>query len=153
MNELIYYDLKQISGLSGSLSTQVSKELGRRIVAGIYTENDLIEDEKGLKKEKNNSQTSLFEFDEKSTDLTTIKNIEWEKKELLDREREMLGFFVSEDPLEGYGEIFRSESTHSVIELMDLEEDEEVKPRRRPASRKLYHERLAEEEVVAARIC
>ena len=57
---------------------------------------------------------------------TTIKNIEWEKKELLDREREMLGFFVSEDPLEGYGEIFRSESTHSVIELMDLEEDEEV---------------------------
>ena len=87
---------------------------------------DLIEDAKGLKKEKNNSQTSLFEFDEKSTDLTTIKNIEWEKKELLDREREMLGFFVSEDPLEGYGEIFRSESTHSVIELMDLEEDEEV---------------------------
>jgi DNA polymerase-3 subunit alpha len=87
---------------------------------------DLIEDAKGLKKEKNNTQTSLFEFDEKSTDLTTIKNIEWEKKELLDREREMLGFFVSEDPLEGYGEIFRSESTHSVIELMDLEEDEEV---------------------------
>jgi len=87
---------------------------------------DLIEDAKGLKKEKNNSQASLFEFDEKSSDLTTIKNIEWEKKELLDREREMLGFFVSEDPLEGYGEIFRSESTHSVIELMDLEEDEEV---------------------------
>ncbi len=48
MNELIYYDLKQISGLSGSLSTQVSKELGRRIVAGIYTENDLIEDENTL---------------------------------------------------------------------------------------------------------
>ena len=44
MNELIYYDLKQISGLSGSLSTQVSKELGRRIVAGIYTENDLFFD-------------------------------------------------------------------------------------------------------------
>jgi DNA polymerase-3 subunit alpha len=38
----------------------------------------------------------------------------------------MLGFFVSEDPLEGYGQIFRSESTHSIIELMDLEEDEEV---------------------------
>ena len=53
-------------------------------------------------------------------------DLEWEKKEFLDREREMLGFFVSEDPLEGYGEIFRSESTHSVIELTDLEEDEEV---------------------------
>ena len=45
MNELIYYDLKQISGLTGSLASQVSRELGRRIVAGIYIENDLIEDE------------------------------------------------------------------------------------------------------------
>ena len=87
---------------------------------------DLIEDAKGLKKEKDNSQTSLFSLEEHSNELTSIKNIEWEKKELLDREREMLGFFVSEDPLEGYGEIFRSESTHSIIELMDTEEDEEV---------------------------
>lgn len=87
---------------------------------------DLIEDAKELKKEKNTSQTSLFEFDDQTSDLTSVKNIEWEKKEFLDREREMLGFFVSEDPLEGYGEIFRSESTHSVIELIDLEEDEEV---------------------------
>jgi len=45
MNELIYYDLKQISGLTGSLASQVSRELGRRIVAGIYAENELIEDE------------------------------------------------------------------------------------------------------------
>lgn len=87
---------------------------------------DLIEDAKGLKKEKDNSQTSLFSLENHSSELTSIKNIEWEKKELLDREREMLGFFVSEDPLEGYGEIFRSESTHSIIELMDTEEDEEV---------------------------
>ena len=87
---------------------------------------DLIEDAKGLKKQKDNSQASLFDLEEQSEELTSIKNIEWEKKELLDREREMLGFFVSEDPLEGYGEIFRSESTHSIIELMDLEEDEEV---------------------------
>ena len=36
----------------------------------------------------------------------------------------MLGFFVSEDTLEGYGEIFRSESTQSIIELIDIEEDE-----------------------------
>ena len=48
MNELIYYDLKQISGLTGSLATQVSREIGRRIVSGIYTENDLIEDENTL---------------------------------------------------------------------------------------------------------
>ena len=48
MNELIYYDLKQISGLTGSLASQVSRELGRRIVSGIYTENGLIEDENSL---------------------------------------------------------------------------------------------------------
>ena len=46
MNELIYYDLKQISGLTGSLASQVARELGRRIVSGIYAENDLIEDER-----------------------------------------------------------------------------------------------------------
>ena len=40
---------------------------------------DLIEDAKGLKKEKDNSQASLFDFDEQTSELTTIKNVEWEK--------------------------------------------------------------------------
>ena len=48
MNELMFYNLKQISGLTGSLASQVSRELGRRIVAGVYQENDLVEDENTL---------------------------------------------------------------------------------------------------------
>ena len=38
----------------------------------------------------------------------------------------MLGFFVSEDPLDGYGEVLRSESTHSITDLLEYGEDEEV---------------------------
>ena len=48
MNELIYYDLKQSSGLTHSVATQVSRELGRRIVAGIFAVGDLIDDEIAL---------------------------------------------------------------------------------------------------------
>lgn len=48
MNELLYYDLKETSGLTHSLSAQVSRELGRRIVSGHYRPNDLLEDEAAL---------------------------------------------------------------------------------------------------------
>ena len=86
---------------------------------------DLIEDAKDLKKEKLNNQGSLFSLDESETSSTTIATSEWEKKELLEREREMLGFFVSEDPLDGYGEVLKSESSHTIIELQNLEEEDE----------------------------
>ena len=59
------------------------------------------------------------------SDQTSISKTEWAKKELLEREREMLGFFVSEDPLDGYGDVLKSESTHSIIELLNTEEDQE----------------------------
>ena len=87
---------------------------------------DLIDDAKNLKIKKANNQASLFDLDEQNENLATIKEIEWPKKEKLEREREMLGFFVSEDPLEGYGEVLKSESTHSIIELQSFEEEEEV---------------------------
>lgn len=48
MNELIYYDLKQCSGLTHSLAGQVAREVGRRIVAGHYAPGTLIEDETRL---------------------------------------------------------------------------------------------------------
>ena len=48
MNELMFYNLTQGPGLTGRLASQVSRELGRRIVSGIYAENDLIEDENTL---------------------------------------------------------------------------------------------------------
>ncbi len=48
MNELLYYDLKDGTGVAPGLATQVSRELGRRIVGGHYREHDLIEDETRL---------------------------------------------------------------------------------------------------------
>ena len=87
---------------------------------------DLIEDAKDLKNKKANNQTSLFDLDDQSDKLTTIKDTEWTKKEKLEREREMLGFFVSEDPLDGYGEVLKSESSHSILELQSFDEEEEI---------------------------
>ena len=87
---------------------------------------DLIDDAKSLKAKKANNQTSLFDLDAQNNNLTTIKDTEWSKKEKLEREREMLGFFVSEDPLEGYGEVLKTESTHSIIELQSIDDEEEL---------------------------
>ena len=87
---------------------------------------ELIENAKELKANKENNQGSLFEMEDSNSTHININNTEWDKKELLEREREMLGFFVSEDPLEGYGEVLKSESSHSIIELQSLEDEEEV---------------------------
>ena len=76
------------------------------------------------KSDRENNQGSLFNFEEQNSDQTSISKTEWKKKELLEREREMLGFFVSEDPLDGYGAVLKSESSHSIIELLNTEEDE-----------------------------
>ena len=43
MAELLYYDLKQVAGLAPSLSTEVARDLGRRIVSRIYAPGDLLE--------------------------------------------------------------------------------------------------------------
>ena len=87
---------------------------------------ELIENAKELKANKENNQGSLFEIEDSNLTTININNTEWDKKELLEREREMLGFFVSEDPLEGYGEVLKSESSHSIIELQSLEDEEEI---------------------------
>ena len=48
MSESIYYDLKEVSALAPSLSAQVARELGRRIVSEAYKPGDLVEDETAL---------------------------------------------------------------------------------------------------------
>lgn len=48
MMEMLYYDLKEASGLAPSLATQIAREIGRRIVAGSYDVGDLLEDEGAL---------------------------------------------------------------------------------------------------------
>lgn len=48
MTEMLYYDLKESSGLSPSLATQIAREIGRRVVAGNYAVGELLEDETAL---------------------------------------------------------------------------------------------------------
>lgn len=48
MNEMLFYDLKETRGLTHSLSTQIAREIGRRIVGRSYKPGDLIEDEASL---------------------------------------------------------------------------------------------------------
>ena len=48
MNELVFYDLKESSGLTHSMADQVAREIGRRIVASAYQPGQLIEDENSL---------------------------------------------------------------------------------------------------------
>jgi len=48
MSELLYYDLKESAAVVPSLATQICREIGRRIVAGHYREDELIEDETRL---------------------------------------------------------------------------------------------------------
>ncbi|TRX57987.1 FadR/GntR family transcriptional regulator [Thalassomonas sp. M1454] len=48
MSELVYYDLKNATKMSPSLSVQVARELGRRIVAGSFEPGALIDDENAL---------------------------------------------------------------------------------------------------------
>ena len=87
---------------------------------------DLIEEARRNKSSLKNIQSSLFEIEDSTNKMIQISNKEWPKKEFLEREREMLGFFVSEDPLEGYGRVLRAESSHTIIELQDIDEDEEI---------------------------
>ncbi|WP_372572276.1 FadR/GntR family transcriptional regulator [Ruegeria jejuensis] len=48
MSELLYYDLKETTGVAPSLATHVCRELGRRIVGGVIREGDLVDDETKL---------------------------------------------------------------------------------------------------------
>ena len=48
MSELLYYDLKDAAGVVPGLAVQVCRELGRRIVAGRFSEGGLIDDENKL---------------------------------------------------------------------------------------------------------
>ncbi|MGI9346923.1 MAG: FadR/GntR family transcriptional regulator [Gammaproteobacteria bacterium] len=59
MNESMFYDLRGIAALAPSLSTQIAREIGRRIVAGTYGEGELIEDETNLAERYRVSRTAI----------------------------------------------------------------------------------------------
>ena len=76
-------------------------------------------------KSQSSNQSTLFKAEIVYQDSIELNTIEWEKNEKLDKEKEMLGFFVSEDPLEGYGVVLLGESTHSITDLLANEDEEE----------------------------
>lgn len=59
MNELSYYNLKQIAGLTPSLASQVAREIGRRVVSGLYKPGDLLEEEGALAERYQVSRSSV----------------------------------------------------------------------------------------------
>ena len=59
MDEMIFYDLRDSQRLTHSLSTQLARELGRKIVAGKYPQNELIEDEGALADKNHVSRTVI----------------------------------------------------------------------------------------------
>ena len=61
MDELLYYDLKNVSGLTPGLATQVCREIGRRIVAGLFPEGQFIDDETKLCERFNVSKSVVRE--------------------------------------------------------------------------------------------
>lgn len=48
MSEIIYHDLRRSAGMVPSLSAQVAREIGSRVIAGVYPPGDLIEGEASL---------------------------------------------------------------------------------------------------------
>ncbi len=81
----------------------------------------------GIDKEKASVQMSLFgDILEEEAPKAEYPDIEeWEKGELLSKEKEVLGVYVSGHPFEGYAHLFRDCSFHCGM-LADFEEDEET---------------------------
>ena len=79
----------------------------------------------GVKRQEAAGQFDLFaglgEEDESSFAVKIPERTEWEKKELLAFEREMLGLYVSDHPLNGLEDILQSESEGSIAQLLDPE--------------------------------
>ena len=86
----------------------------------------LLQEKSKSNKSISSNQSTLFETQNNNDNEIKLNNIEWDKNEKLEREKEMLGFFVSEDPLEGYGDVLLAESSHRIHDLVSIDDEEEV---------------------------
>jgi len=67
----------------------------------------IIQQVKNINEDKLNNQTSLFsDTNEEKNDFEYVQSSTWTKKELLFEEFKSLGFYISDHPLNEYGEIF-----------------------------------------------
>lgn len=61
MHEFVYYDMLGARGLATTLPAQVAREIGRRIVSGVYRAGGLVEDESAVGKRYGVSRTVVRE--------------------------------------------------------------------------------------------
>ncbi|MDN5586570.1 MAG: DNA polymerase III subunit alpha [Brevibacterium sp.] len=80
----------------------------------------------GVKRQEANGQFDLFaglggDDDEPSFSVAIPERPEWEKKEKLSFERDMIGLYVSDHPLNGLEGVLAAESEASIAEVVDPE--------------------------------
>ena len=66
----------------------------------------IIQKIKIINEDKINNQTSLFDEKNVEDEFKLTKSNKWSKKELLSEEFRSLGFYISDHPLNDYGEVF-----------------------------------------------
>jgi len=85
---------------------------------------------KRLQADKESNQLSLFDFgldqQQKTPDIELEQQTEFSKKELLDMEREMLGFYVTGHPFEDYKPYVQRKISHQLDALIHAEDGAEV---------------------------
>ena len=85
----------------------------------------IIQKIKNINEDKQSNQTSLFEDNNESTnDFEYISSNKWTKKELLYEEFKSLGFYISDHPLNEYGEVFTQLKIISYKEFLDSNDSE-----------------------------
>lgn len=79
------------------------------------------------RKEREIGQTNLFDMDPEQAEEVQLPQIEdWSKTQMLGSEKEVLGFYLSDHPLNGYEGILRPFVTGSVGSLSEIEKKQKV---------------------------
>ena len=80
---------------------------------------------KNVNEDKNNNQTSLFENScDSDKGFDYLSSITWTKKQLLSEEFKAMGFYISDHPLNEYGEIFKQLNISSYKDFFSNNESE-----------------------------
>ena len=84
----------------------------------------IIQQIKNINEDKINNQSSLFEINSLANNFDYIPSTTWTKKELLYEEFKSLGFYLSDHPLNSYGEIFNQLKIISYKEFINNDDSE-----------------------------
>jgi DNA polymerase III subunit alpha len=119
-------------------SKDVNKlQLEGLVKAGVFDEFDkdrnkilnsipkIIQQIKNINDDKDNNQTNLFESQNNSNEkFDFLPHVPWKQKELLKEEFKALGFYLSDHPLNEYGEIFSQLKIISFNQFYDNDDNE-----------------------------